>query len=97
MTSYEFGKGLGIYLTSYEHSIKNARTLLNIILYAAGESFLQEGITDNVNTESAYYEEDKILVMINNSDTLQKASVTIKGVTYTKDIPAFDTVILSLE
>ncbi|HCL02541.1 MAG TPA: D-galactosyl-beta-1-4-L-rhamnose phosphorylase, partial [Lachnoclostridium phytofermentans] len=97
ITSYEFGKGRGIYLSSYEHSIKNARTLLHILLYAAGESFCQEGITDNLYTECAYYEKDKILVMINNSDTLQKSSVTIKGRTYTKDIPAFDTIILPLE
>lgn len=97
MTSYEFGKGRGIYLSSYEHTIKNARTLLHIILYAAGESFHQEGITDNCYTESAFYEKDNILVMINNSDTLQKASVIVKERTYTKEIPPFDTMIISTE
>ena len=54
VTTYPFGKGMGIYLSSYAHSIENARALLNIILFASGEDLKQKFITSNSYTECAF-------------------------------------------
>jgi beta-D-galactosyl-(1->4)-L-rhamnose phosphorylase len=71
MTSYDFGKGRGIYLSSFEVSLENTRLLLNLLLYAARKDLGGKYITDNPLMECAYYPESKTLVIINNSDTKQ--------------------------
>jgi beta-D-galactosyl-(1->4)-L-rhamnose phosphorylase len=38
LTVYPFGRGMGIYLPSFEISQENTRLLLNLILYAGGEN-----------------------------------------------------------
>ena len=75
MTSYDFGKGKGIYLSSYVHNLYNTRMLLNTILYAAGEPREQHFVTDNLFTECTYYPNSKKLVIINNSDAEQSTSI----------------------
>ncbi len=72
---YSFGKGTGVYFSSYKHSTENAKTLLNAILYASGESLTQKYIPDNLYVECAYFPESKTLVAINNSDSMQTAEI----------------------
>ena len=89
-----FGKGRGIYLSTFETTTVNNRMLLNILLYAAGLPLDQSYITDNANTECAYFPADKKLIVINNCDTPQTANVkTNDGVISFQDIPPYDTVI----
>ena len=38
ITTHKFGKGTGVYMSSFKHGEVNNRTLLNLILTAAGES-----------------------------------------------------------
>lgn len=79
-TINEFGKGLGIYLASFEKTIENTRLLLNLILLAGREDLNGLYLTDNANTECAYYPGSGRLVVINNSDQPQAAVVrTQKG------------------
>ncbi len=44
VTTHKFGKGTGVYMSSFKHGEVNNRTLLNLILTAAGESTDQKSI-----------------------------------------------------
>lgn len=79
VTSYSFGSGKGIYLSSFETSLENTRMLMNLILYGTGESLLPELVTDNLYTECAYYPESKTLVVINNTAQPQETAVSVPG------------------
>ncbi len=92
-----FGKGLGIYLSTFETTTINNRLLLNILMYATGEALDQKYITDNANTECAFFPAGKKLIVINNSDEEQSTSIaTDGGVKKFKNIAPFDTVITQL-
>ncbi len=75
LTIHDFGKGKGIYLSSFEFTPANTRLLYQLIRFAGGEDITGIYMTDNLHTECAYYPESKTLVVINNSDTVQKTSV----------------------
>lgn len=75
LTLNRFGKGCGIYLSSYQISHENTRLLQNLILYGAGERISQDYITSNIHTECAYYPESKVLVVINNTDKIQETEI----------------------
>ena len=96
-TVNDFGKGKGIYLSTFETTPVNNRLLFNILLFAAGLPQDEKYITDNANTECAYFAASRKLIVINNSDTKQSTSVkTESGVQKFKDIAPFDTVIKQL-
>lgn len=94
--AHDFGKGKGIYLSSYTHSVSNARALLELILLAAGEPVNQDYVTDQAYTECAYYPESQTLVLINNSDQEQTTSVCVNGKGITDTLAPFDTRIIQL-
>ncbi len=72
-TINDFGRGHGIWMSSFETNIPNNRLLLNILTSLAKEK--AKYITDNMYTESAYYPGSNTLVVINNSDKTQKTHV----------------------
>lgn len=79
-TVHDFGRGKGIYLSGFSFSNANTRMLLNLLLYAAGQELEQKYLTDNADTECAFYPESGKLVLINNSGEEAKTSVqTEKG------------------
>ena len=77
VTVHDFGKGKGVYFSTFKHSDEAARTLLEVILDSCGET---DGayMTDNLYTECAYYPADKKLVIINNSPKKQKTAVKLR-------------------
>ncbi len=77
MTVHPFGSGWGIYLGEYRISGENTRLLQNLILFGAGESIVQEGMTDNPYTECAYFPSGNALAVVNNTGEEQKTNVTI--------------------
>ncbi len=92
---HDFGKGKGVYLSSYTHSVANTRALLELILAAAGQSAEQLYLTDNAYAECAYYPDSNTLILINNSDSEQTITVrTEKSGAVTETLAAFDTKIL---
>jgi len=98
VTVNDFGKGRGIYFASYSHNIENSRFILNTVLFANSlENCELPYITDNKYTECSYFPEINKLVIINNSDIKQTASVRTesKG-KVTVSIDAYDTCILDL-
>lgn len=97
LTSYNFGKGKGIYLPSFELSLENTRLLFNIIRFAGNELNETKYITDNLYTECAYYPESNILVVINNSDKKQTTTVDTEYGKQTVELSPYDTVIIELD
>ena len=96
-TINNFGRGKGIYLSTFETSVLNNRLLLNILMYVACIPMDTNYITDNAYTECAYFPSDKKLIIINNSDRKQTTTVkTENGLVEFKDIEPFDTIIKQL-
>ncbi len=96
MTSYEFGKGFGIYFSSFDFTAENTRLLFNTILYAGKEGFNGLYITSNPYTECAYYPDSNMLVLINNSDTEQMTEVKTEQGTISAVIEAYGNKIVKL-
>ena len=96
VTMHKFGKGTGVYMSSFKHGEINNRTLLNLILEAAGEDLDQNYLTDNVYTECCYYPDGKKLVVINNSEEEQTTTVKTESGDKTMTIAPFDTAIVEL-
>lgn len=64
-----------------------------MIRFAGNEFTETKYITDNLYTECAYYPESKILVVINNSDQLQKTTIHTEYGQHTLELDPFDTMI----
>ena len=97
LTIRDVGKGKGIYLSEFGISNANTRMLLNLMLYATDGKMEQQYLTDNYDTECAYYPVDRKLVVVNNSDKTQTAHITVEGgEVVSVDLDAFETKILEL-
>lgn len=96
ITVNSFGEGKGIYLASFRISLENTRLLYQLIRYAGGEGLSGLYMTDNLYTECAYYPESGKLVVINNSDSEQTATVPTKAGDRTLTIAPYDTVFVEL-
>lgn len=74
LSIHKSGTGYGIYMSGFEYSPVNARMLLNLIFLGTGiETFMY--VTDNPNTECAYYPSAKKLVVINNTNQEQRTGI----------------------
>ncbi|MEK5377287.1 1,3-beta-galactosyl-N-acetylhexosamine phosphorylase C-terminal domain-containing protein [Paenibacillus sp. FSL P2-0173] len=67
--------------------------LLNLIRFAGNELHETKYITDNLYTECAYYPESKMLVVINNSDQLQRTTIDTEYGKQTMELEPYDTMI----
>ena len=77
---HQAGEGYGIYLSGFEFSRANTNLLMNLILWGTktGECLY---LTDNPETECAYYPDANKLVVINNSGKEQCTNIqTEKGI-----------------
>lgn len=74
-----FGKGKGIYLTSFQVDPKASRFLLNLLLYAAGLDRKQLYLTDNPYTECAFYPAQNKLAVVSMSGEKQTACIMTSG------------------
>jgi len=90
LTIHSFGQGCGVYIGGFTYTPENARMLLNLFLYAAGEEYEGLYLTDNLYTEAAYYPEIGKLVVINNSDQVQTTVVKTPAGSYQFRIAAYD-------
>lgn len=96
LTRNAFGKGEGIYMSSFEVNNANTRMLLNLILEAGKEATDGYYLTDNPDMECAYYPESRTLVMINNSDKRQETTVKTEYGVEKVALDAFDTLIKTI-
>lgn len=96
ITKNAFGKGFGIYLSSYEHTPEHTRLLVNLILSATQNNLLQEGMNDNLYTESAYFPQSQVLVVWNNTNQIQKTFIVLKGESINCELEPYETKFLSV-
>lgn len=94
VTVNRFGKGMGIYLASFQVSAENTRMLYRLIRHGGGEGLTGPYMTDNLYTECAYYPASGKLVVINNSADEQSTIIPTEGGEVTVTIAPYDTVIL---
>ena len=93
---HQFGNGKGIYLSSFTHGDINNRTLMQLILKAAGEYIRQKYLTDNAFVECCYYPQSNKLVVINNSEIKQNAVVLTDNKNITVEIEPFGTLVYDI-
>ena len=93
MTKNSFGKGCGIYMSSFSVNNQNTKMLLNLILQAGGEAIDGNYLTDNADMECAYYPESRTLIVINNTDSVQETMINTEYGTEKIKLEAFDTLI----
>ena len=91
-----FGKGKGIYLTSFRVDPKATRFLLNLLLYAAGIDSKQLYLTDNPYTECAYYPAANTLAVVNMSGEKQIARIGTPGGFVEVDVETYGLVMREL-
>lgn len=96
VTINDFGKGKGIYLSSFQISLENTRMLYQLIRYAGNEGLAGEYMTDNLYTECAYYPESGKLVVINNSDEEQTTTIPTQSGDKKVTIAPYDTTFIEL-
>lgn len=96
LTINDFGKGKGIYLTGFEVNPIHTRMLFQLIRYAGGEGVTGNYMTDNPYTECAYYPDSKKLVILNNSNEMQKVSVNTEKGPKQAVLQAYETLFLEL-
>lgn len=93
VTLNRFGKGMGVYMSSFKHSALNNRALQNLVLYSTGEDTDGIYITDNPNTECCFYRSEKNcgrLVAINNSGTEQSTVIKTESGPYCFKLKPFE-------
>ena len=95
-TINKFGKGLGIYLASFQVSLENTRMLYQLIRHAGGEGLKGLYMTDNLFTECAYYPESGKLVIINNSDIEQTTTIPVENGEVTVTLAPYETTFVEL-
>lgn len=68
MTLNRFGKGLGVYMSSFKVGAQSTRMLLELLLHAAGAKAEDVYLSDSATVETAYYPADQVLVVLNNAE-----------------------------
>lgn len=96
VTAHKFGKGMGIYLSSFQVNSSNTRMLLNLILWGCGQSLQKTYLTDNPYTECAWYPASHTLVVINNSEHTQRTTIQTDKSTVEVLLNAYGTVFMDL-
>ena len=92
ITYHEFGAGAGIYLSSFQFSCANTRMLMNLMLYSRKMSLKQNYLTDNPETECAWYPDCRTLVIINNSENPQTAAIETDSSMVRAELAPYETV-----
>ncbi len=95
ITAHRFGKGCGVYLSSFQFNNANARMLLNLMLWASGKGLEQTWLTDSPAAECAWYPADRKLIVINNTDQPQHVHVNTDGGDAEFDLAPYGSVIES--
>ncbi len=95
-TVNSFGKGKGIYLTSFRVDPKATRFFMNLLLYAAGIDSKQLYLTDNPYTECAYYPAANTLAVVNMSGEKQIARIGTPGGFVELDVETYGLVMREL-
>lgn len=94
LTERRFGRGRACYLSHFRWSSAAARTLLNLILHARGDSLEQPWTAGNPSCECAFYPDAGQLAVVNNSSRPQQTAVYTPGQTILLRLAPFELQIL---
>lgn len=101
LTMNSFGAGAGVYVSSMtsgdESRRANTRLLMNIILFASGEVPEQDCVTDNPDTECAWFPEAGKLVLINNCANPRHSAVNLGGRRFEAGLGPYETKIFDAD
>lgn len=95
LTVHEFGKGRGVYLAGFSYSPRSARFLLNLLLWAS-RTDADRWLTDNPDTECAWFPAQRRLVVINNAAGPQTTSIQTDRGSVTVELAPFETRFIDL-
>ena len=79
MTVHAFGKGLGVYLSGFACTAEGNRMLLDILLYAAGQTETALYLSDDARVEAAFYPASSTLAVVNNAEETVSAHIRLPG------------------
>ncbi len=89
LSTHDFGTGKGVYLAHYRHDAPNARMLLNLILFAAGESLSQDYLAEDAEVDCAYYPAGQVLAVANRAAEAKTVRVAGPKGTVCVDVAGF--------
>ena len=75
MTVHEFGRGKGVYMSSFTVSPESTRMLLETLLYCCNLPRSSAYISDSALVEAAWYPADRVLVALNNAEETVSAHI----------------------
>lgn len=79
ITLHAFGRGRGIYMSTFRRTEEYTRMLLEMLLLAAGCAKDAPFITDSAFAEAAWFEKDQLLIVFNNSEEALDTQVSLPG------------------
>lgn len=82
MTLHPFGKGFGVYMNAFARGDEGNRLLLDVLIRVTGLKNAPY-ITEDCRTEAAWYPEDRILLVMNNTENTVESSVRLPGKDFT--------------
>ncbi len=89
VTAHPFGKGCGVYLSSFQVGPANTRMLLDLMLWAGGKGLDQPWLTDDPAAECAWFPAARQLVVINNSGEARTVRVATDTAPVTVSLPPY--------
>ncbi|MCL2034651.1 MAG: 1,3-beta-galactosyl-N-acetylhexosamine phosphorylase [Oscillospiraceae bacterium] len=92
-TENSFGRGMGLYLSSYRHGPQNTRSLKQLILEACGCADTTWDCSDS-RLEYAFFPHSKAVVIVNNSSSPVTAAATLHGRAIQADLAPYGMLLL---
>lgn len=97
LTHHNFGKGCGVYMSSFVFNTKNTKLLFNLLLHLEDQLEQSLYITNNSETECAYYPKSQTLIVINNSESPQNTSIRTESGVLNVELAPFETKIMEVK
>lgn len=90
LSYHPFGRGCGIYLSSFRKTDENTRLLLHLLLLGAKLPLAQDSVPDNVHTVCALFPDSGCAALVNTTALPQKTRVRLCGDTIETDLAPYE-------
>ena len=90
LSYHPFGRGCGIYLSSFRKTDENVRLLLHLLLFGAKLPLAQDSVPDNVHTVCALFPDGGYAALVNTTSMPQKTRVTLCGNTIETELAPYE-------
>lgn len=96
MTVHDFGRGKGVYMSSFAVSPRATRMLLETLMYCCGVAPDAAYVSDNALVEAAWYPASRTLVAVNSAEEDVTATIGTEGGRVTVELKPFETKIMKV-